>query len=182
MSPGGTGIDTIVVVVDPQKGWLNQFTEPTLHALAEELNRGDHWRSVVVTQFMNDEKSPFRTLMPWWKAFQTHSDTDLLQEFIQPRARVFTHDIYGFSPKLWSYCGRQGVKQMVLTGVETDATIVKTAMDAFDRGISVWVPPHLLASTYGPLGQEHGLAILKKVLGRDHILNERETRELFASI
>lgn len=81
---------------------------------------------------------------------------------------------------MWDYFSRHNVRQMVLTGLETDATIVKTAMDAFDRHLAVYVPPHLVASTYGPLGQENGLAILKKVLGRDHFLNESQVHQLLS--
>lgn len=38
----------------------------------------------------------------------------------------------------------QEVRQLVLTGIETDATVVKNARDAFDRGRSV-LGPRLLA-------------------------------------
>ncbi len=173
-------MDTAIVVVDPQKGWVNANTKPTLDLLARELQRNACWGSVVITKFMNDATSPFRSLLPWWKAFQTNEDTDLMDEFLQPTAKVFSRNIYGLPPNLWDYLDHQEVRQIVLTGVETDATIAKTAMDAFDRNISVVVPPHLVASTYGPPGQEHGLAIVRKVLGKDHILSESQTRELLA--
>ena len=174
-------MNTIIVVVDPQKGWLNDYTRPPLLTLAEALNQSGCWQSVVITKFVNDLKSPFRTLLPWWRDFQTSADTDFIDEFANSDVKVFERNIYGLPAELWIYIERQGVKQLMLTGVETDATIVKTAMDAFDRGISVWVPSDLVASTYGPVGQSHGLAILGKVLGKDHILSLPETRGLLAS-
>ena len=175
-------MDLVVVVIDPQKGWLNQYTRPTLHALAEELSQSACWPSVVLTQFINDVASPFRSLLPWWKGFQKADDTDLMDEFMRPVLQMFTRNTYGLPPELWACFESHEVKQILLTGVETDATIVKTAMDAFDRGISVWAPWHLVASTYGPAGQASGLAILQKVLGQDHLLSREATRKLLAGI
>lgn len=61
-----------------------------------------------------------------------------------PRSPCFreTLMVYGVSGgPLWT----KEVRQLILTGIEIDATVVKNARDAFDRGLSVLAGPRLLA-------------------------------------
>lgn len=173
-------LNRAIVVVDPQVGWVNPQTEATLTHLSRMLDRYRCWSVVRVAQFVNRSESPFRSLLPWWTGFQDQADTALIAAFVRPGVPVFPHDTYGLSPEFWESLRMNRVDQLILTGVETDATIAKTAMDAFDRGLSVLVPRELVASTYGPVGQRHGLAILKKVLGRDRLLSRSATRAVLA--
>jgi hypothetical protein len=62
--------------------------------------------------------------------------------------------------------------------VEADASVVKIAMDAFDRGFGVFAATEFVDSTYGESGYDAGLLILRKVLGKDRLLNIQELEQL----
>jgi nicotinamidase-related amidase len=70
------------------------------------------------------------------------------------------------------------VDTLILAGVEADASVVKIAMDAFDRGFSVFAAIEFIDSTYGESGYDAGLFILKKVLGKDRLLNTKALEKL----
>ena len=77
-------------------------------------------------------------------------------------------------PSFWKELRSKRVDELLITGVETDASVIKTAMDAFDRGINSWIIAELVGSTYGKDGQEAGLRIARKVLGKDHVYDSAD--------
>lgn len=177
---GDVRMKSAIVVVDPQYGWYNPHTAPMFTKLANELSHFGRWSDTLIATFANAPESVFRRLLPWWSAFQSSEDRAVLPAFDRREVLVFPRTTYGLSSALWDHLRHQAIEQVVLTGVETDATIAMTAMEAFDRGYSVVVPRHLVASTYGPPGQEHGIAIIRKVLGHDHVLSQAQTRIMFS--
>lgn len=172
-------VNFAIVIIDPQKGWLNSYTSPIFEQIAIELSRFKCWDLTIISTFSNTSTSSFRQLLPWWNGFQNNKDLEIIDEFTNPSIPLFPRETYGLSEPFWQHLQKNNIGEIVLTGVETDASIVKTAMDAFDRKISVMVPIHLVGSTYGPKGNESGMAIIKKVLGKDHVLDPQQTHQWF---
>jgi len=160
----------IVLVIDPQMGWLNKHTEPTIKRLHSFLLEDGILDKTIITVFYNNENSNFRRLLSWWKGFTVEYDTEIIPGFKFSNVPVFKRNTYGMTERFWRKLELMNINNILITGFETDASIIKTAMDAFDRGISVWIVESLVASTYGKKGQEAGIAVAKKVLGRDHVL------------
>jgi len=159
----------VVLVIDPQMGWLNRYTEPTIKRLHSFLLEDGILDKTIITVFYNNENSNFRRLLSWWKGFTSDEDTEIIPGFKALNAPVFKRNTYGMPERFWRKLELMNINNILITGVETDASIIKTAMDAFDRGISAWIVESLVASTYGKKGQEAGIAVAKKVLGRDHV-------------
>jgi hypothetical protein len=169
-----------LLILDPQAGWVRRHVqvESTFRLLADWVTDHDLWARVWVTAFYNDEASPFRRLMMRWTAFQSAQDWTLLEPYATRAAKIIPRNTYGLPEAFWRKARRSNVDHIVLAGVETDASICKTAMDAFDRGIGVTVVPSWTASAYGPSGHTHGLAILRKVLGSQHLMTEGEALKI----
>lgn len=177
-----TSFNAVILIIDPQQGWMNPHSLPRMTSLAEFINKNDYWKNCVITAFQNTDESNFRTLMPQWKGFRQSPDIDLLESFRSQLAPVFTRCEYGLSSQTIEYLSLRGTTSVVLCGVETDASIVKVAMDLFDIGISVWVPEVFCASSYGNPGHDRGISILEKVLGVDRVLSYEETVELCSKL
>ena len=160
----------IVLVIDPQIGWLNRYTEPTINRLHSFLLEDGILNKTIITLFNNNEKSNFRRLLSWWKGFTVKDDTEIIPGFKFSNVPVFKRNTYGMPERFWRKLELMNINNILITGFETDASVIKTAMDAFDRGISTWIVESLVASTYGKKGQEAGITVAKKVLDRDHIL------------
>jgi len=140
------------------------------------------WSSVSVACFYNDDKSPFRTQLAWWKDFQNAKSTDLIKPYDELAARIFPRNIYGMPDAYWKHLEETGVDTLLIVGVEADASIIKISMDAFDRGLAVFVAPHFICSTYGQQGVDVGIHVLSKTLGNDHLLTVGESSSMFGSL
>ncbi len=160
----------IVIVIDPQMGWLNKYTEPAMHRLQLFLSNYVILKKTIITTFSNTQKSNFRKLMGEWKGFTEKDDIRIIPGFEFSGVPVYKRRTYGLPGRLWKELKKADVNNLLITGVETDASIIKTAMDSFDRGISAWISEDLVASTYGERGQQAGISVARKVLGRDHVL------------
>ncbi len=160
----------IVLVIDPQMGWLNQYTEPAMKRLQLFLSDNIILKKTIITTFSNTQKSNFRKLMSEWKGFTGEDDIKIIPGFEFSGVPVYKRRTYGLPERFWKELKRTNVNNLLITGVETDASIIKTAMDSFDRGISAWIAEDLVASTYGRRGQTAGISVARKVLGRDHVL------------
>ena len=170
MPSSGKAFRGIVLVIDPQMGWLNRYTEPTIKRLHYFLLEDGILNKTIITVFYNNENSNFRRFLSWWKGFTAEDDTEIIPDFKALNVPVFKRNTYGMPERFWRKLKIMNINNVLITGVETDASIIKTAMDAFDRGISAWIVESLVASTYGERGQKAGIAVAKKVLGRDHVL------------
>ena len=158
-----------VLVIDPQKGWINNHTEKLFERVNSFISDYGLNDSTIITTFSNTQKSKFRKLLSWWDGFTDKGDTQIITLFNNKQFPVFRRRTYGMPPSLWKSLRLRNVDELLITGVETDASIIKTAMDAFDRGINSWIIAELVGSTYGESGQEAGLRIARKVLGKDHV-------------
>ncbi|AEJ38883.1 putative amidase [Sulfobacillus acidophilus TPY] len=172
-----------LLILDPQVGWARRHVqvESTFRLLANWLTVHDLWPRVWITAFYNDEASPFRRLMARWTDFQSAEDWTLLEPYATRTVEVIRRNTYGLPEAFWQTARLSHVDRIVLAGVETDASVCKTAMDAFDRGIGVDIVPSWTASAYGSSGRAHGLAILRKVLGSQHVITEEEALKILRS-
>jgi len=170
MHSGEKAFRGIVLVIDPQMGWLDRHTEPTIKRLHSFLLEDGILNKTIITVFYNNENSNFRRLLSWWKGFTSEDDTEFIPGLKPSNVPIFKRNTYGMTERFWRKLELMNINNILITGFETDASVIKTAMDAFDRGISVWIVESLVASTYGKKGQEAGIAVAKKVLGRDHVL------------
>lgn len=159
-----------ILVIDPQEGWARRGTRTTFERLARFIDRHDAWRHTMITAFSNMDGGPFRQNLAWWRGFQTRDDTAILEAFAARGTPVSWRNTYSLPETVWAQITSDAANGVLLAGVETDASVLQMAMQGFDRGVSMWVAPDLVASTYGRTGQAHGLAVLRKVLGRDHLL------------
>jgi len=69
MPSGEKALRGVVLVIDPQMGWLNRYTEPTIKRLHSFLLEDGILDKTIITVFYNNENSNFRRLLSWWKGF-----------------------------------------------------------------------------------------------------------------
>lgn len=136
-----------VLVIDPQMGWINNHTEKLFERIGSFISDYEFNDSTVIATFSNTPKSKFRKLLPRWDGFTDKGDTRIIPPFNNGQFPVFRRRTYGMPPALWRNLRFGNVGGLLITGVETDASVIKTAMDAFDRGINSWIIAELVRST-----------------------------------
>lgn len=164
----------IVLVIDPQTGWITEHTKIIFDSIHRFILQHDLRERTVISVFSNSPASNFRSLLSWWHGFRQSDDTAIIPAFRTLESRIFRRRTYGMPPSFWKEMRKREVSDLLITGVETDASVIKTAMDAFDRGIRSWVIEDLVGSTYGDSGQNAGLSIARKVLGKDHVFRSAD--------
>ncbi|MCY0880902.1 MAG: isochorismatase family protein [Firmicutes bacterium] len=158
--------------MDPQYGWLRDpSVTPMFSRLSQWLTHHHLWPFVLISTFYNAPDSPLRQQLPWWHGFQSDPDTMILPDFLAAGCPIFPRSTYGLPPALWHHLQQHAITHVLLTGVETDASILHAAMEGVDRHLIIGLARHFVASSYGPTGQHTGCAVAGKVLGRDHLFS-----------
>ena len=155
-----------VLVVDVQRGFLNEFTHHVPQRLRRLLERGDH-DPVLFTRFVNAEGGPYATFLEW-SDMQAPPETDLAPE-LEPfagRGRVFDkRGLCGLPEELDDYLRAERIERVYVAGIDTDMCVLKIAMDLFDRSIEPVVLTDCCASTAGLQAHLAGLAVLSRNIG-----------------
>lgn len=161
----------ILLVIDLQKGFINNSTEHLLNILPG-LIKFHKQKSVPVifTRFINNIDSSFVRLMNWHK-FTTSSEIDITDELLPFAEKVFDkHGIYSaFTNEFSKYIESNDIQKIYLSGIATDGCILKTAVDCFERGIEPVIISEACASHGGEEIHNAGLTLLKRFIGENQI-------------
>jgi nicotinamidase-related amidase len=155
-----------ILIVDVQRGFLNEFTHHVPQRLRRLLEQGEH-DPVLFTRFVNVKEGPYPTFLGW-EAMQTAPDTDLAPglESFAARGRVFEkRGLCGLPRELDAYLKREQPKRVYVAGIDTDMCVLKIALDLFDRSIEPVVLTDCCASTAGLQAHLAGLAVLSRNIG-----------------
>jgi nicotinamidase-related amidase len=155
-----------LLVVDVQRGFLNEFTRHIPARIQRLILMGDY-APVLFTRFVNTPNSPYQKLLDW-RGCAEPPETELASELsaFAGHDRVFTkHGMTGMSDELSEYLRTEGFPQVSVVGIDTDMCVLKIAMDVFDLGIEPVVLVDCCASTAGLQAHLAGLAILSRNIG-----------------
>jgi len=159
-----------ILVVDVQRGFLNDYTRHVPGRVAQLLGRGrgrDRYHPVYFTRFENPPGGPYRKLLSW-DACARPPETDLAPE-LEPFAaaeRVFSKPGYaGLPDALAGVLRDAGVERISVVGIDTDMCVLKVVLDLFDLAIEPVVLVDCCASTAGLQAHLAGLAVLTRNIG-----------------
>jgi len=159
-----------LLVVDVQRGFLNDFTRHIPALIAQVIER-DGPDPILFTRFVNHPDSPYARMLRW-HGCSTNDEiaiADELRGWVLP-ARVFTKPgLAGISDELRAFIEAAGYDSIALVGIDTDMCVLKIAMDLFDLGIEPLIYADCCASTAGLQAHFAGLAVLARNIGADRL-------------
>ena len=159
-----------LLVVDVQKGFINDFTRHIPPRIANLIERGG-FEPILFTRFINSEGSAYRRLLDWHECGES-PEIDLADEvspFSDP-ALTFSRPGYaGISDELAAFLKEHEIEEIAIAGIDTDMCVLKVAMDAFDHGIKPVVFADCCASTSGLQSHFAGLAVLARNIGANQL-------------
>ena len=161
----------VLVVIDMQNGFLGDKSRHIIRPVVELVRAfTDRKMPIIFTRFHNEPGSPYETLMGW-KRLRFSPEIDLTDELKPYASTVIDKGIYSaFTPAFAAETSRRGWKTMVLCGVATDGCVLKTAVDAFERGLVPIVAEDACASHAGEEVHRAGLMLLGKFIGQRQIM------------
>src|SRR4051794_17455596 len=119
-----------ILVVDVQRGFINDFTRHIPERVARLLAGGD-FGPVLFTRFVNSEGSPYHRLLEW-HACSGPPDTDLADElaaYVEPDNVFDKRGLTGVPDALAERLKRERLADIRVVGIDTDMCVLKVAMD-----------------------------------------------------
>jgi nicotinamidase-related amidase len=153
------------IAIDVQNYFLNKHTNHIPKLISEHL-QANTYDLLIFTSFTNQPDSNFRRILDWNKcssAPDTNISPELKSYFKQ--AQFINRCAYSavtseFEQKLHF----NQVQQLFICGVDTDACVMATAFDLFDRGYNFKIIEELCASTEGEDLHRSALKIMQRNL------------------
>jgi nicotinamidase-related amidase len=167
-------VSRALVVVDVQNGFVTDSSRAVVPAVVDLVRR---WAGpVVFTRYHNHPGSPFERLLGW-TAMQGPPETDLVAELAPyaAGAPVVDKAVYSlFTAEGRALVAARGWTDLVFCGIATDSCVLKSAVDAFEAGLTPWVVTDACASDFSAEAHAAGLLCLRVMLGAGHLVTAAE--------
>ncbi len=161
----------IVIIIDAQNGFVTPSSAHVLQPLARAQYEFDE---VIFTKFHNPESSPFRRILDYQKIDAGTEEAELA---ITPRADAVMIDRPYYTcvtAELLDYLKKRDATDVYICGIATEACVLKTALDLFEKDITPWIVTDLCASDEDVGYHELGLRLLGKLIGAQHLVTQQE--------
>lgn len=126
----------LLLVIDVQKDFINEYTKPILKKIEKLVNNGQ-FENIAFTRFINDVNSI------WYKDLNYRGCLTEEEQQIAidtKNYKVFDKKIYSsLNVELKNYLLENNIDEIYLCGFDTDACVSKTALDLFENNYNVYV-------------------------------------------
>jgi nicotinamidase-related amidase len=154
-----------LVIIDVQNGLLYRNTKHVIKRI-QKLVKDKKFDHIVATRFINHDGSPHDKLIGWRKMMDKKSQA-LPTEIAELAEKVFDKDVYScFTPEFRGFVKKEKIDKLYFVGLDTDCCVLKSAADAFERGITPIVVSKCCASHGGKLSHWAGLKVLSRLTGQ----------------
>ena len=107
-----------------------------------------------------------------WKKLSKEPSTLIVPELAEFAHDVFVKNYYSaFTPALLSTLKKHSIKQLLVCGLETDACVLKTTLDAFENDFEPFVVEDATTSNGGDEIHASALKILGRYIGKERIIS-----------
>ncbi|MFE1763735.1 cysteine hydrolase family protein [Streptomyces angustmyceticus] len=167
----------VLVVVDMQNGFITPETASVVPTVVDLVERWEHTgRDVVFTRFRNPPGSPYERLMHW-TGFRSAPENELIPELTDHAARSFAVvdkvRYSAFTEEMDQLVRRRGWTEFVICGIATEMCVLKTAVDAFERGFRPRIVTDASRTYAGDAAHEAGLALAARLVGAEQLTTVR---------
>jgi nicotinamidase-related amidase len=165
---------TALVVIDMQRGFVHPNSAYVVPVVTDLVRRWqDAGGATVFTRFINAPGSQFERLLQW-RAVSNPPQTDIVDE-LAPHLALATAVIDKPAYTLFTAEGagvvaRGGWSDLVFCGLTTESCVLKSAVDAFEHGLTPWVLTDASATHAGPAAQEAGLLVTRRFIGSGQLI------------
>jgi nicotinamidase-related amidase len=164
-----------ILIVDVQKFFINKFTKDIPKKITIFLNK-KKFDFVLFSKFIFSRKSSFAKFIKKPRLIN-QKDIDIVSELKKfiTKNNVFTKSTFSSlkSKQLLNFLKKNKVGKLYLCGLDTNACVLATAVEAFDLGFDVKVLEDLCGSHSSKKYHKNAVEILKRN-ARDIIINSKE--------
>lgn len=158
----------ILLAVDLQRGFITEHSRHIVEPITELQHAFDE---VIFTRFFNPDPSPFREILGYDKL----SPGDVDGEFvIEPRSDAIVIERPHYTcvtALLERYLSRNRPAEVYVCGVATEACVLKTVADLFEKNIRTYVIADLCASDQDEHYHDIALELIAKLVGKHQVIH-----------
>lgn len=157
----------LLLIIDVQKNFINDNTKKIPNKITNLINK-NHFDYIAFTKFINDEISNFYKILNY-KGCINENDRKIVLD--TQNNKVFTKRIYtAVNDEFKTYIKENEIEKVYLCGIDTDACVLKTAIDLFENNIDVKVIENCCMSHSGKRYHNYAIKMLKKLIGKESII------------
>lgn len=171
--------NSVLLVIDVQKGFVNETSAATVPVIAELLTR---WQSAggtsVLTQFVNADDSPYVRIIGWSALMPGSDGVDFAPE-IEPLASTASLTVRktgytALTPHVQQFIGLRHITNIWICGLDTESCVLATTFTAFEAGLTPWLITDACASHAGSRAHEAGILVAGRSIGQGQLLTVAE--------
>ena len=159
-----------LIVIDVQNGFITKSSKHVVPRIKKLLERKT-FDIIIFTQFINAPQSPFRKIKNWHKV-ATSPEIDIVDE-LQPFAyNIFKKYIYSaFTPEFELFLRKNNISQLYICGIDTECCVLKTAVDAFEKGYEPFLLANCCASHESKKYHSLGITLFERLVSPKHVIH-----------
>lgn len=159
-------IKNLLVIIDVQKCFLNEFSEKVPLKIRNYLRKNKHKHSsFIFTKFVNKPNSQFVKYLKWDGCMPPKEAelADELKEFVNKK-NTFEKSTYSIfkSKPIINFIKKSKIKKIYFCGLTSDGCVLASALEGFDLGFEIYIIKELTGTCWGPKGFNN---LMLKLLG-----------------
>ena len=160
-------MNNLLLVIDLQENFINENTKNVPNSIKKliDSNIANH---IVFTKFINDDSSNFYKVLNY-KGCMSEKDRNIVidtKDYKIIEKRVYT----AYNNELKLYINTNNIKTIYLCGIDTDACVLKTALDLFENNFDVKVIEDCSMSHSGIEYHISAINMLRKLIGNQNVI------------
>ncbi len=169
---GVTG--SVLVVIDMQNGFVKPASAYVVPRVVDLVRRWqDAGGATIFTRFINQPGGQYERLIGWTKV-AVAPETDIVDELVPYAARsaaVIDKPGYTlFTEQGMAVMEAGGWHDVVICGLTIESCVLKTAVDAFERGLTPWVVTDASGTHAGAAAEEAGHLVIRRFIGAGQLV------------
>lgn len=159
---------SLLLVIDLQKSFINDNTSE-IPLKVEKLIRNNNFDYVAFTKFINYDTCNFNTVLNY-KGCMSEEERNIVID--TGNNKIFCKSVYtALNNELIDYINDNNINMIYVCGIDTDACVLKTAIDLFENNYNFRVIENCSMSHSGKEFHEFAIRMLKKLVGEQNIIS-----------
>ena len=160
-------MNNLLLVINVQEYFINEHTKFLIDKI-NNLIKSNKFEIIAFTKFINNENSIFYKVLNN-KGCILESDRAIVLD--TTNYKVFEKEIYSaVNDELKKFIKNNNIDTVYLCGIDTDACVLKTALDLFEQNVKEKLLKEYSMSHSGIEYHNCAIKILEKLIGRDNVI------------
>lgn len=157
-----------LLILDMEQAFINDYTND-LPSKIEDYIASTYYDHIVIGKFINHLDSIFLKRLGMNHCLDKE-DCELLIQPSKPYIVMERTAYTMYTEQLETYLKENKIKYVYLCGIDTNKSILKTALDLLERGYYVYIIKNLCRSSLGTTYHDMAIRLLEQAIGKDYII------------